>query len=98
MSGWPRGAVYTQKYLSELGYDHNLVKRYRKSGWLETLGGGAYKLTEDQVDWQGGLYALQTQLQKPVYVGGKTALDLQGYSHFLKHNKNRIGLSDLHTG
>lgn len=31
----------------------------------------------------GGLYALQEQLGLPVHAGGKTALSMQGYAHFL---------------
>lgn len=92
ISSWPRGVVYTQRYLSHLGYDHNLVKRYRKSGWIESIGSGAYKLTNDQLSWQGGLYAIQTQSAKNVSVGGKIALALQGYSHFPLQKENRIDL------
>jgi hypothetical protein len=79
---WPRGAVYTQKYLSRLGYYHDLVKSYRRSGWLESVGAGAFKLAGDPVDWYGGLYALQKQLHLSVHVGGRTALELRGYSHY----------------
>lgn len=35
------------------------------------------------MDWTGGLYALQSQLGIPVHVGGKTALEMQGYGHFV---------------
>ena len=32
---------------------------------------------------QGGLYALQSQLGMSIHVGGRTALELQGRSHFI---------------
>jgi hypothetical protein len=34
----------------------------------------------------GGVYALQSELSLPVHVGGKTALELQGYAHFVPAN------------
>jgi hypothetical protein len=47
------------------------------------VGQGAYAKAGDKVEWTGGVYAIQDQLKLPVYVGGKTALQMQGYAHFL---------------
>jgi hypothetical protein len=82
LTRWKRGAVYTQTYLSRLGYYHDLVKSYRRNGWLDSVGTGAFKLSGDSVDWFGGLYSLQKQLKLPVHVGGRTALELKGFSHY----------------
>ena len=46
------------------------------------LSRGAYKLSHDEVEWFGGVYALQKQLMLDIHPGGKTALSLQGYSHY----------------
>ncbi|MCP4403625.1 MAG: hypothetical protein GY801_40760 [bacterium] len=35
------------------------------------------------VDWTGAVYALQAQLSLNVHVGGKTALEIKGYAHYL---------------
>ena len=82
LTQWHRGAVYVQTYLSQLGYYHDLIKSYRRNGWLVSIGTGAFKLAGDRVDWFGGLYALQQQLKLPVHVGGRTALELKGFSHY----------------
>jgi len=82
VSNWPRGTVFPQLDLSRSGYYHDLVKSYRKSQWIEQVGVGAFKLVNDQIDWFGGLYALQCQLNLPIHVGGKTALELKGYAHY----------------
>ena len=82
LTQWKRGTVYTQTYLSQLGYNHNLVKLYRRSGWIESIGSGAYKLSGDKVDWFGGLYALQQQKKIAVHIGGRTALELKGFAHY----------------
>jgi hypothetical protein len=44
------------------------------------------------VDWPGALYTIQTQLALPVHVGGKTALELKGYAHYLPAKQNRVFL------
>lgn len=84
ISQWPKGAVFTQKYLSQMEYYHDLVKTYKKGKWIEPIGSGAYKLYRDEVDWYGGLYALQKQLNLKVHAGGRTALEFKGYAHYLR--------------
>jgi hypothetical protein len=44
------------------------------------------------VEWPGALYALQTQLGLKVHPGGKTALELKGYAHYLAPGKREIFL------
>ncbi len=74
--------MFAQSYLSKIGYGNDLVKSYRKSRWLQRVGNGAVKLDGDEVDWLGGLYALQAQLNLPIHAGGRTALELKGYAHY----------------
>ncbi len=80
---WPRGAIMTPGYLKEKGISRELIKRYRKSGWIERIGRGAYKIAGDNVGWEGGLYTLQQQLELKVHVGARTGLELKGFGHFL---------------
>lgn len=82
LAQWQHGVVYAQVYLSRLGYYHDLIKSYRRNGWLESVGTGAFKLPADRVDWLGGLYTLQQQLSLPVHAGGRTALELKGFAHY----------------
>ena len=88
---WPDGMVYTQRYLTKLGYYHDLVRRYKKSQWIESVGPGAYKKYGDTVDWQAGVSAIQTQLNLPIHPGGRTALELLGYAHYIRF-KDRVFL------
>lgn len=83
ISGWPRGAVYTANYLNHMGYRYDLIRFYKEKKWIEPVGNGAYKLYGDTVEWYGGVYALQIQLGLDIHVGGKTALTLKGYAHYL---------------
>lgn len=92
LAQWKRGAVYTQKYLSQLGYYHDLIKSYKRNGWLESIGTGAYKLPGDKIEWLGGLYAIQEQLNLPVRAGARTALELKGYGHYVRFNHEKCFL------
>lgn len=50
---------------------------------MRRIGRGAYARENDKIEWQGGLYAIQEQLELPIHAGGKTALLVQGYAHFV---------------
>lgn len=60
---------------------------YRRGAWLKRIGQGAFVRFDEEVDWMGGLYALQEQMGLPIHAGGKTALYLKGYAHFLPMGK-----------
>ena len=94
---WPKNTIATQSWLTLLGVSSKLANWHMGSGWLKRFGTGAYTRPGDQVEWQGGVYALQTQLYKTVHVGGHTALELQGLSHFvpLGQQKSILLVSDL---
>ena len=80
------------QWLVEQGISHELQKRYCKSGWLESIGGGAFKRPADTIQWQGGLYALQHQAKLAVHAGGPTALALLGRSHYLRLGEETVFL------
>ncbi|MEX1014883.1 MAG: type IV toxin-antitoxin system AbiEi family antitoxin [Candidatus Paceibacterota bacterium] len=81
---WPPRTVITSDWLKEHGVYKQLADSYEKSGWLERISRGAYKRKGDKISWPGGLYALQELQHLSVHVGGKTALELQGYSHYIR--------------
>lgn len=78
------GTAYVAAWLEGRGISRDLQAYYRKSGWLETVGTGAFKRPSEQVTWQGGLYALQEQNGLAVHAGALTALALQGYAHYVR--------------
>lgn len=80
---WPKGTVATSPWLSRQGIRFDLVARYRKSGWVEPVGHGAFQRVGDKVSWCGALYSLQTQLGLSTHVAGKSALALLGKAHFV---------------
>jgi len=93
---WTAGTPSTTSYLDAFGFSGDLLVKYKNSGWLESFGRGAYIRAGDKVDWPGALYALQTQLSLPVHAGGKTALELKGYAHYLPTRQNDVFLYGPH--
>ncbi len=89
---WPRGTVATAAHLKHRGYSYDLLKKYKESGWIDSLGRGAYALSGDKVEWPGALFALQSQLGMNIHAGGKTALELKGYAHYLSEQNKRLYL------
>ena len=79
---WKPGLVFTSSFLKKEGINYDQQFAYKKSGWLESIGSGAFKKEGDLINWSGGLYALQNQLNLGIHLGGKSALIKQGYSHY----------------
>jgi len=80
---WPKGTVGTASWLQKHGIYRQLVRRYVASEWLQPLDCGAFLRAGDKVDWLGGLYALQQQLNMSVHVAADTALSLKGLGQYL---------------
>jgi hypothetical protein len=80
----PPGTVLLASWLTKNGYSRDLQHRYLKSGWLTSIGYGAMKRTGETIDVTGALYSLQVQARKSVHIGGRTALSMQGLSHYLE--------------
>jgi len=93
----PSGVVLTSSWLLQQGYSLDLQKRYKKSKWFDSIGSGALIRHKDQVDYLGGVYALQTQLGLSAHPGAKTALSLQGKAHYLEMSFGKTQLF-CHSG
>lgn len=89
---WPPGYVATSAWLKEMGISRQLVQRYQQSGWIESLGAGAYKRPKEPTQWYGGVASLQSQLSQDIHVGGPTAFSVRGGSHYVRLGKEKIFL------
>ena len=88
----PEGLVVDAAWLEAQGYSRGLRSRYLASGWLEQPARGSYRRPGGKLLWQHVVVSLQGLLQFPVIVGGRTALELHGFSHYA----SRIGPSEVH--
>jgi transcriptional regulator with AbiEi antitoxin domain of type IV toxin-antitoxin system len=92
LNNWSPGTVYVSSWLKKKGYGSDLVRDYKKGNWITTIGDNAVARSGDKVTWEGGVYALQTQLALPVHVGGKTSLEIAGYAHYLRFETKKVYL------
>jgi hypothetical protein len=83
LKDWPAGTVYLSSWLATKGVSSQLLNRYKKSNWVESIGSGAVIRAGDKVGYLGGLYALQVQAGLSIHIGGRTALSLLGKAHYL---------------
>lgn len=87
---WPSGTIATAVWLTQQGISRQLIRSYIKTQWLVAVEHGAYaRAGNNNVNWEGALFSIQHQLGLQVHVGGKTALELQGLSHYLPLGKRQ---------
>ena len=84
LQAWPRGTVAVHAWLGSHGISRKLAAQYRRRGWIDSIGQGAFVRRGDKVEWPGAVYALQKEAGKRIHPGGRTALELHGLAHFLR--------------
>lgn len=88
----PEGLLVDASWLEARGYYRSLRAKYVASGWLEQPARGVFRRPRGQVGWEQAVISLQTLLEWPVSVGGRSALELQGYAHYLPQSQQTIHL------
>ena len=86
----PEGLVADAAWLTRMGYPSSLRGRYVASGWLQPVARGVFRrpLHRPGLDltvplrWQHVVVSLQMVLERPIAVGGRTALELAGLAHY----------------
>lgn len=88
----PEGLLADAAWFTAAGYSSSLRSRYLASGWLEPVTRGVFRRpthrpgmedTTAPLRWQHVVVSLQSVLERPVAVGGRTALELDGLAHYL---------------
>ena len=79
----PEGLLVDAAWMERHGYSTSLRSQYVSAGWLMQPARGTYKRPLGQLTWEKVVVSLQTLLGRDLSVGGRTALDLQGFSHYL---------------
>jgi len=82
------GVVVERRWLYDQGFKRSTVDYFLRSGKLVKVGRGAYRRPGPPLKWQHLYYSLQI-LGYNLHVGGKTALNLQGFSHYLPLGGNK---------
>ena len=82
----PEGLPVDSGWLQKQGYSRQLIAKYVQHRWLASPVRGVYRRDSALIDpksWELVVISLQNLLEVPVTVGGRTALELHGLSHYL---------------
>jgi hypothetical protein len=79
----PQGLLVDAQWMEERGYSTSLRSQYVAAGWLVQPVRGTYKRPLGDLTWQKVVVSLQSLLHRDLMVGGRTALELQGFAHYL---------------
>ncbi len=90
ISTWPAGAVRAISAIKNEGYSQALLNSYRQSKWLTTVGDNAVYRTGDKISPLSALYALNEDLHLNVHLGGRSALEIHGYAHYLRNKRAEL--------
>lgn len=84
------GGLLFASWLRKEGYSSQLLKRYRDSGWLESLSRGVMYRSNDNLSALTAVYCYNRQTGKNARVGAHSALELLGFSHYGPMGKPRL--------
>jgi hypothetical protein len=79
----PEGVAAPSHWLADQGYSRQLVRKYVQGNWLQALGRGVYARPHGSVIWEGVVLGMQRLAELQFHVGGVTALNRQGFAHYL---------------
>ena len=79
----PEGVLVDAAWLKRHGYSRQLLNHYVSARWLEQPTRRVYRRPRGSLTWQRVVISAQAFLDYPLVVGGRTALELQGYAHYL---------------
>ena len=88
----PEGILVDAAWLKKRGYSRQLLSHYVTAGWLTQPTRGVYCRPRGSLSWQQVVISLQALLDYPLLVGGRTALELQGFAHYLPHEQKEVHL------
>lgn len=84
------GFIVDTAWLRRQGIDSKSIHDYVARGWLKRIIRGVYRRPlpdkaqqGSEADWQIPLLSIQKIMGYDLHLGGESALDLQGYSHYI---------------
>src|SRR5580692_8493683 len=84
----PEGFLADSTWLQAQGLSRSSIRDYVDRSWLERIGPRVYRrpsqLTKASLRWDVVVLSLQQVMHKPLHVGGRTAVELSGYAHYVE--------------
>lgn len=88
----PEGLIADARWLTRHGFSTSLRSQYVDARWLDQPARGVYRRPRGHLTWQQVVISLQALLGYPLLLGGRTALELQGYAHYLPREQKEVHL------
>jgi Transcriptional regulator, AbiEi antitoxin, Type IV TA system/Transcriptional regulator, AbiEi antitoxin N-terminal domain len=79
----PEGLLVDAAWMTAQGYSASLRNQYVAAGWLEKPASTLYRRPRGDLSWEQVVISLQMLLDRPLVVGGRTALQMCGFGHYL---------------
>ena len=91
----PPGFLVDTPWLASRNIDRKLAHWYLKRGWLEPVAQGVYRRPtmvgsnmSGKNEWKIVVASIQQLMGYDVHLGGRTALNVQGFRHYLAFSEN----------
>lgn len=88
----PEGMVVDAAWLERHGYSRGLRSQYVSAGWLNSPARRVYRRGDSALTWEQVILSLQELAELPLTIGGRTALEQQGYAHYLAARQQEVHL------
>ncbi len=88
----PEGLLVDAAWMERQGYSRSLRSHYVSAGWLGQPTHRVYRRGNAPLGWEFVVISLQNLLGLPLIVGGRTALQVQGFSHYLTQQVREVHL------
>lgn len=89
----PEGLLVDASWLSRHDFSTALRSQYVAAGWLDQPARRVYRRPpRGPLVWQQVVISLQTLLKHRLVVGGRTALELHGFAHYLSQTQKEVHL------
>jgi hypothetical protein len=85
----PEGVIATRKWLLDNNFSNHSIDNLVKSNQLESISKGVYVRNKAKISWQSIVFSLQSTVKTDAVIGGLTALEMHGLSHYLSFSGNK---------
>lgn len=89
----PEGLIVDSGWMEAHGYSTALRSYYVANGWLKQPVRRVYQRPRGNLTWQQVTISLQTMLHFDLVVAARTALEEQGFGHYLRRHTGEITLT-----
>jgi len=87
----PEGTIVTRQWITDkLSLDKHAIDNFVKSEQLNSISRGVYTRGKGKITWQSVVFTLQYRMKSDLVVGGLSALEIKGFSHYIPQSMHQI--------